>query len=373
MAPIVFVYGFPPRMDIEDFRAEFFESVDEQAVVSKIDFKADKIFAFIHTNTLEQAQDLIDRWDGKPMKDSGDNKLQVRLKNEPTGGQGGHGGQGGQGNMGNNNSNIKSPGNHYNNGQNQGGYMNRNHGGNRGGHMGGNNNNRNNNYNNQGQGGNNHFNNQNNGGNNNFGNHNGGNNNMGNNRNNNNGPRNNNYGNNQQNNNYGNQNNNQMGGNGPHGQGGFNKQNNNKANTEGLAASLGPQKPVLYVYGFPKDMEQETFENEFLADYSDKSLAHKQTDYFKEKLYCFIHCHNTETCDELIEKWDQKTMPGNEGNKPLQVRYKGMDSRLVQMLQSINPVLWVYGFPKNMTEEDFRMEFLAGKGEVFFCEIFENF
>jgi len=75
---------------------------------------------------------------------------------------------------------------------------------------------------------------------------------------------NNNYGNNQQNNNYGNQNNNQMGGNGPHGQGGFNKQNNNKANTEGLAASLGPQKPVLYVYGFPKDMEQETFENEFL-------------------------------------------------------------------------------------------------------------
>merc|ERR1719220_1738648 len=164
------------------------------------------------------------------------------------------------------------------------------------------------------------------------------------------------------------------------GNGGFmnnnrnNNQNNNQGGgrnnqSDGYAASLGPQKPVLYVYGFPKDMEQNTFEEEFLAGVE---AGHKQTDYFKDKLYCFIHCHDTETCDTLIEKWDQKTMSASsEGAKPLQVRYKGMDSKLVNMLSTMSPVLWVYGFPKGMTEQEFRDEFLGGM-EVDKIDYFEQ-
>ena len=75
MSPIVFVYGFPPKMQLDEFRAEFFQGIDESSYVAKIDFKSEKIYAFIHTNTQEQAQELIDRWHDKPMKQSGENKL----------------------------------------------------------------------------------------------------------------------------------------------------------------------------------------------------------------------------------------------------------------------------------------------------------
>lgn len=329
MAPIVFVYGFPPKLDLDDFRAEFFEGVDENSYVSKLDYKAEKIYAFIHTKTVEQAQELIERWNNKPMRNSGENKLQVRLKGDSNNTGGGaptnnrfNNNNGGQNNYMQRN---KAPG--------QGGFNNS-----RGGYGG-----------NAGHGGNQG----------NFGGYGGGRGGM-----NNQGTRNN-Y--NSQNNSFQPNNNVQSSGSQPN-QGGFNNRNqgNNSGgpsqpkssnSQDGYAAALGPQKPVLYVYGFPKDMEQSTFEAEFLGGLES---GHKQTDYFKEKLYCFIHCHDTDTCDNLIEKWDQKTMNGHDNAKPLQVRYKGMDSKTMQLLQSISPVLWVYGFPKGMTEDEFRQEFLLG-------------
>lgn len=73
-----------------------------------------------------------------------------------------------------------------------------------------------------------------------------------------------------------------------------------------------------------------------------------------------MHLNDTDACDGLIEKWDGQKLPGYDGGKPLQVRYKGMDQKTLGILASMQPVLWVYGFPKGMTEEEFRAEFLLG-------------
>jgi len=313
--PVVYVYGFPPRMELEEFQNEFFEDLDFQSSdVAKIDYKKEKIYAFIHTHNQQQAQTLIDKWNDKPMRKSGDNKLQVRIKtdggnnqNKPQNNSFMRGGQ----NMGGN----PRPRNNYNNNMNMG---------NMGGHRGPRPNfNQNNNFN--------------------------------------------------QMNNYGNQNNqggfNQnMGGNQFGGNNNF-QNNRNNQNRDNNSPNLGPQKPVLYVYGFPKEMSQEAFEKCFLEGHEG---AHKQTDFFQDKLYCFIHCTNNDTCDALIEKWDAQTLTGSDpAAKPLQVRYKGLDPKTMQILNNIAPVLWVYGYPKGTNEEQFKTEFL-GDMEVDKIDFFES-
>merc|ERR1712003_506189 len=243
MSATVFVYGFPPGMELEEFKTEFFEDIDIDSYVQRIDFKKEKIFAFIHVNNVEQANELIEKWNGKPMAKSGENhKIQVSLKSE------------------NPNPMTAKP------------------------NMGQGNNNSNNN-NNMG-GGNKPFNNNNN------------------------------------NNHFNNNNNN------------FNNNNrNNNNNNNGQQPELpGPQKPVLYVYGFPKEMGQPTFEEAFLgAEGSDDRTAVKQNDYFQEKIYAFLHFEDHDVCERLIEKWDGKHLEGYDQGKPMQVRYKGMDHKTINL------------------------------------------
>jgi len=204
MAPL-YVYGFAPKMTQEEFQNKFFEPFSED-YCEKVDFKGDKIYAFVHTRTLEQANELINYWNGRKM-DGGQHPLQVRHK-----GQNNHGGQ------------------------NQ-----------------------------------------------------------------------------------------------------FNQQSK-------------PMDPVLYVYGFPKGLAEDIFTQEF---FQSKQDACKKVDFFGDKLYSFVHCHNNSQCDELIMQWDGKMM--NNSKRPLQVRYKG-ESQNNQWV-NMPPVVWVYGFPPKTTQESFCNEF----------------
>merc|ERR1712003_96230 len=344
MSATVFVYGFPPGMELEEFKTEFFEDIDIDSYVQRIDFKKEKIFAFIHVNNVEQANELIEKWNGKPMAKSGENhKIQVSLKSENPNPMTAKPNMG-QGNNNNNNNNNMGGGNKpFNNNNNNNRNFNNNRNQMNNNNMRNNFNNNQNNFNNRGnnrnnynnfnqQGGYNNFNQQNNGYNN-FNNQQGG------------------YNNNRNNNNFNNNNNN------------FNNNNrNNNNDNNGQKPELpGPQKPVLYVYGFPKEMDQPTFEEAFLgAEGSDDRTAVKQNDYFQEKIYAFLHFEDHDVCERLIEKWDGKHLEGYDQGKPMQVRYKGMDHKTINLLNNTQPVLWVYGFPKGMTEEQFREEFLLG-------------
>lgn len=341
MSATVFVYGFPPGMELEEFKTEFFEGIDIDSYVQRIDFKKEKIFAFIHVNTVDQANELINKWNGKPMAKSGENhKIQVSLKsenphamtaaNKPNN------------NMNNNNMN-----------QNAGGMMNKPYNNNRNfnnnNRNGMNNNNMRNNFNNNfnNNRGNNNRNNYNNfnqqGGYNNFNQQQGGYNN-------------NNFNNQQQFNN--NRNNNNFNNN--YNNNGMNN-NTRSNNNQGSGDLPGPQKPVLYVYGFPKEIDQATFEEAFLGGEGENNREQlKQNDYFQEKIYAFLHFESHDVCEELIERWDGKHLEGYDQGKPMQVRYKGMDHKTINLLNNTQPVLWVYGFPKGMTEEQFREEFLLG-------------
>jgi len=342
MSATVFVYGFPPGMELEEFKTEFFEGIDIDSYVQRIDFKKEKIFAFIHVNTVDQANELINKWNGKPMAKSGENhKIQVSLKSENPHAMNA----------------ANKPNNNMNNNMNQnaGGMMNkpynnnRNFNNNNNNQNGMNNNNMRNNFNNNfnNNRGNNNRNNYNNfnqqGGYNNFNQQQGGyNNNSFNNQRQ--------FNNNRGNNNFNNNNNNN----------GMN--NNTRANnTQGTGDLPGPQKPVLYVYGFPKEIDQATFEEAFLGGEGENNREQlKQNDYFQEKIYAFLHFESHDVCEELIARWDGKHLDGYEQGKPMQVRYKGMDHKTINLLNNTQPVLWVYGFPKGMTEEQFREEFLLG-------------
>jgi len=77
----VYVYGFAPGTSEEDFCGEFFADFDQHEICTRIDFKGDRIFAFIHTHTDEQAQGLINRWNGQKMNNSKFG-LQVRMKGQ---------------------------------------------------------------------------------------------------------------------------------------------------------------------------------------------------------------------------------------------------------------------------------------------------
>merc|ERR1711937_212191 len=79
MAPL-YVYGFAPRMTQEDFTQKFFEPFSEE-YLEKVDFKGDKIYAFVHVKTLEQANEIINYWNGRKMGD-GQHPLQVRHKGQ---------------------------------------------------------------------------------------------------------------------------------------------------------------------------------------------------------------------------------------------------------------------------------------------------
>lgn len=223
MAPL-YVYGFAPRMTQEDFTKKLLEPFSED-YLEKVDFKGDKIYAFVHVKTLEQANEIINYWNGRKM-DDGKHPLQVRHKGAS------------------NNQNKNGPGNQMNNHQN----------------------------------------------------------------------------------------------------------NQQQMYNQPPPQQQKPAEPVLYVYGFPKNLSEEMFRKEFLMQHAD---AVKKVDYFGDKLYAFVHCYSNQQCDELIAKWEGNMMNGSK--RPLQVRYKGDAS--AQQIMNMPPVLWVYGFPPKTSEESFRNEF----------------
>lgn len=197
----VYVYGFAPGTTEEDFCSEFFADFDQDEICHRIDFKGDKIFAFIHVHTEQQANDLIENWNGQKMSNSKFG-LQVRMKGQ--------------------NNHVK------------------------------------------------------------------------------------------------------------------------------------PREPNLFIYGFPKSLSKEDFQEEFFLKFPEVWEGCVKVDFLGEKLQAFIHCADTTHCDQLIKHWDGRPMQNS--NKPLQVRYKG-DNLEQNRIHKMSPVLYVYGFPKGMTEEMFREEF----------------
>jgi len=308
----VWVYGFPPKMTEEEFRRQFFREFDESVYCEKLDYKGEKIFAFVHTYTMDQANEIIAHWNNRKMENSGEHLLQVRLKNAPN----------------DNNSNQKrnnKPNFNKNQGNNQRGIQN--------------------NFRNQQMNSN----------------------------------QNGNFGNNQ---NYNNRNQNNFGNQNYHHNGNFQnnsgfqgqmcpvayvpqsfvmapainpQQMNQNSNRNQAIASTTTLRPTLYVYGFPKGLEQEQFNQAFMENHIDQ---HTKTDFFPEKLYAFVHMKSTQACDELMALWDGEVICG--GHKPLQVRYKATSPQEDQAIQSMNPILWVYGFSKTLSKEDFAQEFFAG-------------
>merc|ERR1711981_173616 len=65
-AKIVYVYGFNPAIEEEQFRAEFTAPFPDMQI-AKVDFFKKKLQAFIHCTTHEDAQKVIDQWDKKMM------------------------------------------------------------------------------------------------------------------------------------------------------------------------------------------------------------------------------------------------------------------------------------------------------------------
>lgn len=253
----VYVYGFAPGTTEEEFCAEFFADFDQSEIVQRIDFKGEKIFAFVHVNTEEQANDLIENWNGQQMKNSKFG-LQVRIRGQ------------------NNHIKPREPNLFvygFSKGMTKEDFQ----------------------------------------------------------------------------------------------QEFFLKfpevweacikvdfladklqafvhcadtahcdqiithwdgramENSSKAlqvrykGDNGEQGRMHKMAPVLYVYGFPKGMDEESFRGEFFANHP----QHEQkTDFHANKLYSFIHCHNVQQCQELRQTWDGKKMTGSV--KPLQVSLRDM-------------------------------------------------
>lgn len=103
------------------------------------------------------------------------------------------------------------------------------------------------------------------------------------------------------------------------------KMNNSKfglqVRMKGQNNHVKPREPNLFIYGFPKGMTKEAFQNEFFENFPQIYESCIKIDFLAGALQAFIHCADTSHCDELITHWDGRPMRGS--NKSLQVRYKG--------------------------------------------------
>lgn len=79
---VVYIYGFP-RVDERTFRQELLSPLSIQ--VMRLDFMPDRLMAFVHCHSLQDARAIIEHWNKKPIC-GGDKPLQVRFKNAPGGG-----------------------------------------------------------------------------------------------------------------------------------------------------------------------------------------------------------------------------------------------------------------------------------------------
>lgn len=88
---VVYIYGFP-RVDERTFRQELLAPLAIQ--VMRLDFMPDRLMAFVHCHSLQDARAIIEHWNKKPIC-GGDKPLQVRFKNAPGGSSGPSGGMSG--------------------------------------------------------------------------------------------------------------------------------------------------------------------------------------------------------------------------------------------------------------------------------------
>jgi len=118
------------------------------------------------------------------------------------------------------------------------------------------------------------------------------------------------------------------------------------------AGGYKPKEALLFVYGFPPAMEQEQFEQAFFGEeFGDIWGNMEKLDFFPHKTMAFVKLGDFEGCEKLISHWNGRTMEGSD--KPMQCRYKGQNSANPNQTAT----LFVYGYPKDMSEEAFREEF----------------
>lgn len=79
---VVYIYGFP-RVDERTFRQELLGPLGVN--VMRLDFMPDRLMAFAHCHTQQDARAIIEHWNKRPIC-GGDKPLQVRFKNAPGGG-----------------------------------------------------------------------------------------------------------------------------------------------------------------------------------------------------------------------------------------------------------------------------------------------
>jgi len=80
---VVFVYGYPTGIDAQQLNSALTEPLGINIV--RNDFKPQKLMAFVHCATPQDAQALISHWNKKPIL-GGDKPMQCRLKGQSSGG-----------------------------------------------------------------------------------------------------------------------------------------------------------------------------------------------------------------------------------------------------------------------------------------------
>lgn len=81
---------------------------------------------------------------------------------------------------------------------------------------------------------------------------------------------------------------------------------------------------VVFFYGFPKGMTQDQFLQSILEPFGG-AMDLLKTDYLAHKLMAFVHTKTHGDAQSLITQWNRKALPGSEGGKTMQVRFKTND------------------------------------------------
>merc|ERR1712071_537102 len=83
------------------------------------------------------------------------------------------------------------------------------------------------------------------------------------------------------------------------------------------------ERKVVFVYGFPPSMDQDTFMSVIQAPLS--GITVDRVNYNQDKIMAFIHCASHDDAKQIIDHWRGQTMEGAE--KPLQVSFKKVNDR----------------------------------------------
>jgi len=81
------------------------------------------------------------------------------------------------------------------------------------------------------------------------------------------------------------------------------------------------ERKVVYVFGFPPQMDESTFISSITAPLG--SIQIDKVNYNQAKLMAFIHCGTHDDAKSIIDHWRGQIMDG--GEKPLQVSFKRLN------------------------------------------------